>query len=257
MPSHHTNAPHHARPGHHGRSRPLTVLALAAVVGTTALVAGPASAVETPRAPADRDRAVVSPLAPTTDPVIAFERALDRADRRAAIAAAVARQERLAQARERAAQRAEDRARALLANVRASRSALRSAVIRPVAGGYRLTAGFGDRSGLWGSGRHTGQDFACPVGTSVHAVADGIVIAAGFDGAYGNRIEVRHADGTVTTYNHLSSISVPGGRVRAGDVIGRVGSTGNTTGAHLHFEVLQGGSLVDPARWLRARYVAF
>ncbi len=255
MPTHHASASHRARSHRHRRSRLMAVVA--AVAGTTALVAGPASAVETPDAQASGTTSTTAPVLSATDPVTAFEAVLDRADRRAAIAAAVARQERLARARERAAQRAEDRARALVAKVRASRSSLRSAVVRPVTGGYRITAGFGDRSGLWGSGRHTGLDFACPVGTSVHAVAAGIVIAAGFDGAYGNRLEVRHADGTVTTYNHLSSITVHGGRVGAGEVIGRVGSTGNTTGAHLHLEVLQGGSLVDPARWLSARYVDF
>ena len=120
--------------------------------------------------------------------------------------------------------------------------------------GFRLTAGFGEY-GLWSSA-HTGQDFAAPSGTPVRAVGDGKVIFAGYDGAYGNKIVVEHEDGTVTWYAHLSSFEQTSGTVKAGDVIGRVGSTGNSTGDHLHLEVRpHDGAPVPPLTWLRAHGV--
>jgi len=78
------------------------------------------------------------------------------------------------------------------------------------------------------------------------------VVSAGWDGAYGNKIVIRHRDGTVTWYAHLSSFVRHTGAVRVGEVIGRIGSTGNSTGAHLHLEVRPGGGdSVDPLHWLR------
>ena len=144
--------------------------------------------------------------------------------------------------------------------VRAARKAAKEARIAaekarpkwvlPVSG-FRLTAGFGEY-GLWSSS-HTGQDFACAYGTPIHAVGDGRIIFAAYDGAYGNKIAVEHADGTVTWYAHMDSFVRTSGTVRAGDVIGRVGMTGNTTGAHLHFEVRpHDGAPVPPLTWLRA-----
>jgi murein DD-endopeptidase MepM/ murein hydrolase activator NlpD len=120
--------------------------------------------------------------------------------------------------------------------------------------GFRLTAGFGEY-GLWSSA-HTGQDFAAPAGTAVRSVGDGKIIFATYDGAYGNKIVVEHEDGTVTWYAHLSSFERTSGYVQAGDVIGRVGSTGNSTGDHLHLEVHPGnGAPVPPLTWLRAKGV--
>jgi murein DD-endopeptidase MepM/ murein hydrolase activator NlpD len=117
---------------------------------------------------------------------------------------------------------------------------------------YELTARFGAGGGLW-SGLHAGQDFAAPAGTPVRAVAGGRVIEAGWDDAYGWRITVRHRDGTETWYCHLSEMLITGGPVTAGQRIGRVGSTGNSTGPHLHFEVHpDGDSAVDPLPWLAA-----
>ena len=117
--------------------------------------------------------------------------------------------------------------------------------------GFRLTAGFGESSGLW-SHRHTGQDFACPTGTPVRAVGDGVIIFAGWDGAYGRKIIVRHADGLETWYAHLSAFVRTSGKVQAGDVIGKVGSSGNTTGPHLHFEVRPSpDDPIPPLQWLR------
>lgn len=116
--------------------------------------------------------------------------------------------------------------------------------------GYRLTAGFGDY-GLWSSA-HTGQDFAAPYGTPVRAIGDGKIIFASYDGAYGNKIVVEHTDGTVSWYAHMAAFLQTSGTVKAGDVIGRVGSTGNSTGDHLHLEVRPGdGNAVPPLTWLR------
>jgi len=116
--------------------------------------------------------------------------------------------------------------------------------------GYRLTAGFGDY-GLWSSA-HTGQDFAAPSGTPVRTVGDGTIVSTGYDGAFGNKIVVEHEDGTLTWYAHLSEILRTSGPVTAGDPIGRVGSTGNSTGDHLHLEVRLGpDSPVPPLTWLR------
>jgi murein DD-endopeptidase MepM/ murein hydrolase activator NlpD len=118
--------------------------------------------------------------------------------------------------------------------------------------GYHLTAGFGEY-GLW-SHAHTGQDFACPVGTPVHALGDGVVIFASYDGAYGNKIAIQHAGGLVTWYAHLSAYDVKiGDKVKAGQLIARVGSTGNTTGPHLHLEIRpHEDDPIDPMPWLRA-----
>lgn len=125
----------------------------------------------------------------------------------------------------------------------------------PVDGRYNLTARFGDWGGYWSGGRHTGLDFAAAWGTDVRCAQAGTVIAAGWEGAYGQRLEIQHADGTVTTYNHLSAIHVSvGDAVGGGQHVGDVGTTGNTTGSHLHFEVINpAGTMVDPAGWLGPR----
>nr|MBA3233073.1 M23 family metallopeptidase [Propionibacteriales bacterium] len=121
---------------------------------------------------------------------------------------------------------------------------------------YRLTAGFGDY-GLW-SQAHTGQDFAAPIGTPVRSAGAGTIIFAGYDGAYGYKIVVEHPDGLVTWYAHLSSFVRTTGPVRAGELIGRVGSTGNVTGPHLHFEVRpHDGAAVDPLPWLAAHHIKY
>ena len=108
----------------------------------------------------------------------------------------------------------------------------------------------------WSKGYHTGVDFLAPTGTSVKAVEAGQVVTAGWGGSYGYQVVIRHADGRYTQYGHLSAISVRAGqRVSTGQRIGRSGSTGNTTGPHLHFEVRTGpgfGTDVDPVAYLRA-----
>lgn len=111
--------------------------------------------------------------------------------------------------------------------------------------GYHLTARYGQSSGLW-SHYHTGLDFAAPGGTPIYAIANGVILSTGYDGAYGQKTVQRLADGTEIWYAHQSSIGVsPGETVIQGKQIGSVGSTGNVTGPHLHIEVRQGGG--DPS----------
>ena len=113
--------------------------------------------------------------------------------------------------------------------------------------GYHLTATFGQSSSLWAS-VHTGLDFAAPSGTPIHAIANGVVTSVGYDGAYGNKTVITLDDGTELWFCHQTSFVVAEGDVvRAGELIGYVGSTGNVTGPHLHLEVRPGGGdPVDP-----------
>ena len=122
--------------------------------------------------------------------------------------------------------------------------------VRPVDG--VLTSAFGPR---WGR-LHAGLDFAAGAGSPVRAVAAGEVVDAGYDSGYGSFVHVRHDDDTVTTYNHLGRILLRTGPVDPGDVLGLVGSTGHSTGPHLHFEVRVDGRPVDPLPWLRGNSVA-
>lgn len=122
---------------------------------------------------------------------------------------------------------------------------------RPVA--VASTSGFGFRSDPF-SGRsalHTGLDFPAEPGTPIMASAGGVVIVSEYHSAYGNMIDLDHGNGLVTRYAHASRVMVkPGDIVRRGQVIAQVGSTGRSTGPHLHFEVLVGGVPQDPARFL-------
>ncbi|GAB3265605.1 hypothetical protein GCM10027425_31250 [Alteromonas gracilis] len=117
----------------------------------------------------------------------------------------------------------------------------------PIDGGYRLTARFGMAGGLWSSD-HTGLDFAAPLGTPIVSVANATITEVGYAGAYGLQTVAVLEDGTEVWYNHQSGTSVQvGDVVNAGEVIGSVGSTGNSTGPHLHLEVRPGGGdPVDP-----------
>ncbi|MBH1934549.1 peptidoglycan DD-metalloendopeptidase family protein [Streptomyces sp. AV19] len=118
---------------------------------------------------------------------------------------------------------------------------------------YRITARYGQHGGMW-SHRHTGTDFAAPTGSPVKAVSGGRITHAGWAGSYGYRIVLRLDDGTELWFCHLSSMVRTQGKVVPGQVIGRVGATGNVTGAHLHLEVRQhGGHPVDPLHWLRSK----
>jgi murein DD-endopeptidase MepM/ murein hydrolase activator NlpD len=115
---------------------------------------------------------------------------------------------------------------------------------------YDITAVFGQGGGRWSSGQHTGLDFAAPTGTPVFSALAGKVVEAGWGGAYGNHVVVKH-DGTKTLYAHLNSVGVKKGQsVLRGERIGSVGSTGNSSGPHLHFEVLRKGDPRDPQAFL-------
>jgi murein DD-endopeptidase MepM/ murein hydrolase activator NlpD len=116
-----------------------------------------------------------------------------------------------------------------------------------------LSSGFGYRSDPFtgGGAMHAGLDFKGPVGTPILAAAEGKVVLAGFHGGYGNMIEIRHANGLVTRYAHLSGLNVRRGQmVERGVQIGRMGSTGRSTGSHLHFEVRQNGQAINPRKFL-------
>lgn len=119
------------------------------------------------------------------------------------------------------------------------------------AGKWAWSADYGVAGPMWASGHHTGQDFSATAGTPILAAAAGIVVSVGDGGPYGNLTQIQHPDGVQTWYAHQSEIRVKvGDRVRPGAVIGLVGSTGNSTGPHLHFEVRIGNALVDPRAWL-------
>lgn len=118
---------------------------------------------------------------------------------------------------------------------------------RPVDG--RITSGFGMRfHPILGHARfHRGIDVGAPAGSPITAAADGRVASAGWHGGYGRQVAIAHADGIQTTYSHMSRIAAHAGEmVRRGQVIGYVGSTGLSTGPHLHFEAYKGGRPVDP-----------
>jgi murein DD-endopeptidase MepM/ murein hydrolase activator NlpD len=118
---------------------------------------------------------------------------------------------------------------------------------------YRISATFGSTGRLW-SGTHTGVDLAASYGTEVKSLSSGEIIWTGWDGSYGNKIVVRHWDGTETWYCHLSRFIKRSGSVAPGEVIGAVGSTGNSTGPHLHLEVHpEGSGAVNPQNWLSER----
>ena len=122
---------------------------------------------------------------------------------------------------------------------------------RPLQGGGRLSSRFGNRvHPIFKSRRmHTGVDFAARTGTPIYASGDGVVEKAQWFSGYGRYVQLKHVNGFETAYGHMSRIAdgiKPGVRVRQGQVIGYVGSTGNSTGPHLHFEIKVNGRFVDP-----------
>ncbi|MGQ9753539.1 MAG: peptidoglycan DD-metalloendopeptidase family protein [Thermaceae bacterium] len=117
-----------------------------------------------------------------------------------------------------------------------------------------ITSYFGIRRNPFGYGLefHDGMDFSAPYGTPVRASAGGVVVRAGWMGSYGLAVEVDHGYGYRTLYGHLSRLEVrPGQRVSRGQVLGRVGSTGRSTGPHLHYSVFRKGVPMDPRTYLR------
>ena len=126
---------------------------------------------------------------------------------------------------------------------------------KPVIGEIEFTSGFGVRSDpfLGRPAMHTGLDFRAATGDPVRATANGKVVSSGWSGGYGRMVEIDHGNGLSTRYGHLSEINVKvGDSVRIGQVIGTVGSTGRSTGPHLHYETRIDGEAVDPQKFLRA-----
>jgi murein DD-endopeptidase MepM/ murein hydrolase activator NlpD len=100
---------------------------------------------------------------------------------------------------------------------------------------------------------HAGLDLVAPAGTPIYASGDGRVLRAGPAGGYGNMVEIQHADGLVTRYGHMQSIAVEAGQeVTAATVIGQLGSTGVSTGPHLHYEIRRAEEAIDPMPFLQA-----
>ncbi|MYS06612.1 peptidoglycan DD-metalloendopeptidase family protein [Streptomyces sp. SID6041] len=167
-----------------------------------------------------------------------------------------------AKAKAEAKRKAEARAKEIReAEQRAAREAERRRLASfqlPVDGSY-VSTGYQTGGSLWSSGSHSGVDFHAAYGSTVVSVGSGTVVEAGWGGAYGNNIVIRMNDGTYTQYGHLSSIGVHVGQsVEPGERIGISGSTGNSTGPHLHFEArstAEYGSDINPVAYLRARGV--
>jgi murein DD-endopeptidase MepM/ murein hydrolase activator NlpD len=125
-------------------------------------------------------------------------------------------------------------------------------VRKPVADGT-ITSGFGGRNHpiLGFTKMHTGVDWASSSGTAIYAAGNGIIEKAGYEGGYGKYIRIRHANGWETAYGHMSAFArgmETGKKVRQGQLIGYVGSTGLSTGNHLHYEMIVNGRFVDPMK---------
>jgi murein DD-endopeptidase MepM/ murein hydrolase activator NlpD len=133
--------------------------------------------------------------------------------------------------------------------------------LRPVTlSTINLTSGFGVRSDPFrnSAAMHAGIDLAGPIGTPIYATADGVVSRAGWGNGYGNLVQISHGGGMETRYGHMSRILVAANtRVHRGQLIGLMGSTGRSTGSHLHYEVRIDGHAVNPVPYLRsAEYAA-
>lgn len=128
---------------------------------------------------------------------------------------------------------------------------VKKALLRTPVDGARLSSGFGMRRHpvLGYSKMHRGVDFAAPTGTPIMAAGAGTVVKAGWFGAYGKYVQVRHTDEFATAYAHMSRIAPnlkPGARIQQGQIIGYIGTTGRSTGPHLHYEILKDGAQVNP-----------
>lgn len=133
-------------------------------------------------------------------------------------------------------------------------SAMGEVFIWPIKASYRITSRFGARADPFTgvASNHTGIDMACPKGTAIRASMSGTVIYSGYSNIYGNYVIIKHTDGYQTLYGHMSRIlTSKGAYVSQGSTIGLVGSTGYSTGPHLHFSVYKNGKLVDPMTVLK------
>ncbi|MFD5769852.1 peptidoglycan DD-metalloendopeptidase family protein [Streptomyces sp. NPDC127049] len=177
--------------------------------------------------------------------------AAPKAERKAAPKAAAGEQTRASRSAERAAAPA-------AAAPAAAEPAASSGWVAPVSGG--VSTPYRASGSMWSSGYHTGADFIASSGTTVRAVGAGTVVSAGWSGAYGNEVVIQHADGNYSQYAHLSSLAVSSGQsVSGGQQIGLSGSTGNSTGPHLHFEIRTSpsyGADIDPLAYLRQHGVS-
>ncbi|MCB8902133.1 MULTISPECIES: M23 family metallopeptidase [unclassified Streptomyces] len=224
----------------------VTVVALAAAGLGATMVTGAGSAF------AAEGKAVTAPVAVTTSAAVAAQ-----ADAQAHVAAQV----KAAAAKATAVKKAAAVKKAVTVKPVAAKKA--PSWVKPVAA-YTLTASYNQGGAMWAH-KHSGQDFAVPVGTPVKAAGTGTVVKAGPNGggdgpAYGNAIVVKHANGTYSQYAHLSKIKVHiGQKVLAGQQIALSGNTGNSSGPHLHFEIRTTpnyGSAVNPAAFLRSHGVS-
>lgn len=124
---------------------------------------------------------------------------------------------------------------------------------------FTFTSAYGVRSDPFAgsAAMHAGIDLASPTGTPIYATADGVVDRAEWFGGYGNMVEIDHGKGIATRYGHMSRIAAKSGqRVKRGELIGYVGSTGRSTGSHLHYEVRIDGRAVNPVPFLQsANYI--
>ncbi len=145
---------------------------------------------------------------------------------------------------------------AALVRYKAARDSIDTAPIHmPISGNFRQSSGFGNRTDPFTGRRafHSGMDFAATTGTSVLSAGAGVVSFVGVKSGYGNVVEVTHANGLISRYGHLSGfLSEVGQRVNTGTPIARVGSTGRSTGPHLHFEVRKDDVAINPKNFLEA-----
>lgn len=257
----------HRRPAQ--RRRPLPAVAgsatvVVALVGSlTMSTAGaatgandPASALQAPSRPsmvASESAGLTDPLAGLTSATRSLSSAAQTAsaDGHAKIRAAEKKQQAAERKRQQELKRKQAAERA--AREQRERQRLASMYTKPL-DGYRVATQYGTRGWVWSRGYHTGLDLTASYGTPIKAVHSGQVTFAGWDGAYGYKVEITHPDGTQTWYAHMSSIAVGGGAVTTGQVIGYVGSTGNSYGNHLHLEVhTAGGGELNPYSWLQEK----
>ncbi|MFJ2059650.1 M23 family metallopeptidase [Streptomyces sp. NPDC087908] len=223
----------------------VTVVALAAAGLGATMVTGAGSAF------AAEGKAAAAPVAVTASAAVA---------KQADVQAHAAAQVKAAAAKAAAAKTAAAKKAVTVKPVAAKKAA---AWVKPVAG-YTLSASYNQGGAMWAH-KHSGQDFAVPVGTPVKVAGSGTVVKAGPNGggdgpAYGNAIVVKHANGTYSQYAHLSKIKVHiGQKVLVGQQIALSGNTGNSSGPHLHFEIRTTpnyGSAVNPAAFLRSHGVS-
>lgn len=143
-----------------------------------------------------------------------------------------------------------------LVRYQAARNSIEEAPVHmPITGNFRQSSGFGNRKDPFSGGRafHSGLDFAAPSGTIVYSAATGIITFVGTKSGYGNVVEVTHPSGLISRYAHLSGfLSKEGQAVTTGTPIAKVGSTGRSTGPHLHFEVRKSDAPLDPIKYLNA-----